>query len=95
MVLYFTVTAVLYFYSYGVLCKVYPDEAEDVALIDTFWYLSKSKSSYLGWLILGYYVPLFKGSYYRWLFELSRVTVVVAFFLFIYSLLSMLSPAPY
>lgn len=90
MMLYFVATALLYFYSYGVLCKYHPKEAEQVALMDTFWYLSKSKYSYLGWLVLGHYAPLFRGSHYRWVFEFARLNVIVAFGVLIYQLLSLL-----
>ena len=88
--LYFVVTSLLYLWSYRVLYKVRPNEAEQLALFDFQWYFSKSKSLYLGWLIAGLYVPLFRGTRYRWFFELVRILMVTGFIFVIYELVSLL-----
>ena len=66
---------VVYFGSFSVLEKKYPKAIEHVTPIDVVWFSSKSKSLYLGWLLVGEFKTVTKGSWLRWFFEISRFYV--------------------
>lgn len=65
--------------SYVVLANRYPKVADNLVLYGIVWYFSKSKSYYLGWLILGGFAELKMSVWLRCLFEASRLYSIFTF----------------